>query len=49
MVVILIAAFLLAMNAATADGGRALYGIARDHMTTSRPTTSTAGASPHAR
>ena len=34
MVVILIAAFLLAMNAATADGGRALYGIARDHMTT---------------
>ena len=33
MVVILIAAFLLAMNAATADGGRALYGIARDHMT----------------
>jgi amino acid transporter len=33
MVVILIAAFLLAMNTATADGGRALYGIARDHMT----------------
>jgi amino acid transporter len=33
MVAILIAAFLLAMNAATADGGRALYGIARDHMT----------------
>ena len=33
MVVILIGAFLLTMNAATADGGRALYGIARDHMT----------------
>jgi amino acid transporter len=33
MVAILIAAFLLTMNAATADGGRALYGIARDHMT----------------
>jgi amino acid transporter len=33
MVVIIIAAFLLTMNAATADGGRALYGIARDHMT----------------
>lgn len=33
MVAILIAAFLLTMNAATADGSRALYGIARDHMT----------------
>ena len=33
MVAILIAAFLLAMNAATADGSRALYGIARDDMT----------------
>jgi amino acid transporter len=33
MVVILIGAFLLVMNAGTADAGRALYGIARDHMT----------------
>lgn len=33
MVVIIIAALLLAMNTATADGARALYGIARDHMT----------------
>jgi amino acid transporter len=33
MIAILIAGFLLAMNAATADGSRALYGIARDDMT----------------
>ena len=33
MVVVLIGALLLGMNAATADGGRALYGIARDGMT----------------
>ncbi len=29
----LIASLILSMNSATADGGRALYGIARDHMT----------------
>jgi amino acid transporter len=33
MVVILIAGLILGMNAATADGGRALYGIARAGMT----------------
>ena len=33
MVVFLIAALLLSMNTATADGSRALYGIARDDMT----------------
>jgi amino acid transporter len=33
MVVLLIASLLLSMNTATADGSRALYGIARDHMT----------------
>jgi amino acid transporter len=33
MVVVLIASFLISMNTATADGGRALYGIARDGMT----------------
>ena len=32
-VVCLIASLILAMNTATADGGRALYGIARDDMT----------------
>jgi amino acid transporter len=32
-VVVIIASFLISMNTATADGGRALYGIARDHMT----------------
>jgi amino acid transporter len=31
--VLLIASLILSMNTATADGGRALYGIARDHMT----------------
>jgi amino acid transporter len=31
--VCLIASLILSMNSATADGGRALYGIARDHMT----------------
>ncbi len=31
--VLLIASLVLAMNTATADGGRALYGIARDDMT----------------
>ena len=31
--VLLIASLILSMNSATADGGRALYGIARDHMT----------------
>ena len=33
MVAILIAGLLLGMNVATADGGRALYGIAKDGMT----------------
>jgi len=33
MVVLLIAALFVSMNTATADGSRALYGIARDHMT----------------
>ena len=33
MLVVLIASFLVSMNTATADGGRALYGIARDDMT----------------
>ena len=33
MLVVLIASFLISMNTATADGGRALYGIARDGMT----------------
>jgi amino acid transporter len=33
MLVVLIASFLISMNTATADGGRALYGIARDDMT----------------
>ena len=33
MVVLLIASLLLSMNTATADGSRALYGIARDGMT----------------
>jgi amino acid transporter len=33
MVVFLIASLLLSMNAATADGSRALYGISRDGMT----------------
>jgi amino acid transporter len=33
MVVLLIASLLLSMNTATADGSRALYGIARDQMT----------------
>ena len=32
-VICLIASFILSMNSATADGGRALYGIARDDMT----------------
>ena len=32
-VLCLIASFLISMNTATADGGRALYGIARDGMT----------------
>ena len=32
-VICLIASLILAMNTATADGGRALYGIARDDMT----------------
>jgi amino acid transporter len=32
-VIIIIASFLISMNTATADGGRALYGIARDDMT----------------
>jgi amino acid transporter len=31
--VCLLASLILSMNSATADGGRALYGIARDHMT----------------
>src|SRR5439155_16731782 len=31
--ILLIASLFLSMNSATADGGRALYGIARDHMT----------------
>ena len=31
--VLLIAALILSMNSSTADGGRALYGIARDGMT----------------
>ena len=29
----IVGSFLISMNTATADGGRALYGIARDHMT----------------
>jgi amino acid transporter len=33
MVVLLIASLVLSMNTATADGSRALYGIARDQMT----------------
>jgi amino acid transporter len=33
MVVLLIASLLLSMNTATADGSRALYGIAKDDMT----------------
>jgi amino acid transporter len=33
MLIVLIASFLISMNTATADGGRALYGIARDGMT----------------
>jgi amino acid transporter len=33
MVVLLIASLVLSMNTATADGARALYGIARDRMT----------------
>ena len=33
MLIVLIAAFLISMNTATADGGRALYGIARADMT----------------
>ena len=33
MVVVLIASFIISMNTATADGGRALFGIARDDMT----------------
>jgi amino acid transporter len=33
MLVVLIASFLISMNTATADGGRALFGIARDDMT----------------
>jgi amino acid transporter len=33
MVVLLIASLILSMNTATADGSRALYGIARDKMT----------------
>jgi amino acid transporter len=32
-VVVICASFLISMNTATADGGRALYGIARDDMT----------------
>ncbi|HZO49613.1 MAG TPA: APC family permease [Gaiellaceae bacterium] len=32
-VVVICASFILSMNTATADGGRALYGIARDDMT----------------
>ena len=32
-VVVIVRSFLISMNTATADGGRALYGIARDHMT----------------
>ena len=32
-VVCLIASFIITMNTATADGGRALYGISRDGMT----------------
>ncbi len=32
--ILLIASLILSMNSATADGGRALYGIARDDMTT---------------
>src|SRR5205814_8954197 len=32
-VVCLVAAFFITMNTATADGGRALYGISRDGMT----------------
>ena len=31
--VCLIASFLITMNTATADGGRALFGISRDGMT----------------
>ena len=33
MVLVLIASFIISMNTATADGGRALFGIARDDMT----------------
>ena len=32
-VVVIVASFIISMNTATADGGRALYGIARDDMT----------------
>jgi amino acid transporter len=32
-VVVICASFIISMNTATADGARALYGIARDHMT----------------
>src|SRR5262245_39831178 len=33
MLIVLIASFIISMNTATADGARALYGIARDGMT----------------
>ena len=33
MVILLIAALVLSMNTATADGSRALYGIAKEEMT----------------
>ncbi len=32
-VVVIVASFIISMNTATADGGRALYGIAKDDMT----------------
>ena len=34
MILCLIAGLLLSMNTATMDGSRALYGIAKDRMTT---------------
>lgn len=38
-VVVIVASFIISMNTATADGGRALYGIAKDDMTIKQFTT----------
>ena len=47
--VLLISSLILSMNSATADGGRALYGIARDDMTIKGLFTSTGSTSRRAR